>query len=394
VKRLTTAHKKIDMLHAQLDEIFAQRDRDFPHRDSQNTLAWQRTIGEYAGSIKDLIDSAWLPDEMLVRSASGMIENAVFICGYMKSGTTFLSSLLDAHPELVVMPGDSRMIQRVVAQSNLEPVQRAQEQQRHWIERLVNPRGQYPFWYLGTNDQLYVEFVQYLIYWLGKLPRADRSYFLAAVLAAYCANPRCGSKAIAWVEKTTRNERRVQEILNLYPSAKFIHIVRDPMTVTSSLKRLYLHREKRWGKFVDIGKIMVNKLAVRMGKVDVFSDASLGAIGFAISIRNHMKAGTENLIALGQGRYHLLRYEDLIAEPEKEMRKIAHFLGIAWNASLLLPTSNGLPASSNSMYADRFVQGKILERQPDRWKNELTTFEQLVSRLILRRVSRNWGYGD
>ena len=50
----------------------------------------------------------------------------------------------------------------------------------------------------------------------------------------------------------------------------------------------------------------------------------------------------------------LLRYEDLAAEPEKQMRRVVDFLEISWDDILLQPTRNGIFWSGNSMHGSVF----------------------------------------
>lgn len=47
-----------------------------------------------------------------------------------------------------------------------------------------------------------------------------------------------------------------------------------------------------------------------------------------------------------KGRFHILRFEDLVADPRKAMGGLAEGLGIAWDDALLQPSWNGAPMAS------------------------------------------------
>jgi hypothetical protein len=365
--------QELDSIYALLNQILEQRDRLFPKRDPQNTAAMREAMTAYANALRNVQRPGWKPEEALTKKAKKIAENAVFVCGYMKSGTTLLLELLDGHPELIVMPGDSHMIRfiegraalynKVASQSNTPYTGRLKDWDTYWVSRLVNPTGQKPFWILGDKERPYLDFLLYLNYWLEHLPPSDRSPFLAVVLAFYCANPRRAASPKLWVAKTPGNEERVGQILDLFPSARFVHIVRDPRPNMASLKRLYEIRGWAWK-----------------------------AESVASSVRNAMETGLLNQECLGKDKYHRLRYEDLVTNPEVEMRKVALFLGITIDEVLLCPTVNSLPAKCNSMYKDRQIRGKILATLSDKWRNELDPYEQEAILAILYPAAKRLGY--
>ena len=57
-------------------------------------------------------------------------------------------------------------------------------------------------------------------------------------------------------------------------------------------------------------------------------------------------------------RYVVLRYEDLVADPQAQMERVRTFLGISPADSLHRPTVRGEPVGSNSAF-QRTAQGEI-----------------------------------
>jgi hypothetical protein len=205
--------------------------------------------------------------------------------------------------------------------------------------------------------------LNYLDFWLEYLPSTDRRAFLAVVFAFYCANPRRPNCPHLWIEKTPGNEMQVVQILKLFPSARFIHIIRDPRSNLTSLKRLYKVRERSW---------QVEEVATHL--------------------RNSIETGLSHQAHLGKDRYHLLQYEDLVTHPEIEMEKITRFLGIKMRPVLLTPTTNGLPAKPNSMYDNTNVYGKVLPTLRNNWQAELDVQERKKMLAILYHPVKRLGY--
>jgi hypothetical protein len=353
----------LNQIHASLNQLFEQRDRLFPKRDRNNTTLMVETLTAYVDTLKKNQDPDWEPDNRLMEPIKDIAGNGLFICGNMKSGTSLLIELLDGHPELIVMPGDSHMINLINDHRGMTYQERLRTWDAYWISRLVNPTGQKPFWILGESESPYSTFIQYLNCWLSILPDVDHSPFMAAVFAFHCSNPGRASKPKWWVEKTPENERKVKQILAYVPNARFIQIVRDPRPTMASLKRLYQLRGWRW-------------------------DAAV----VASSIRKNIKAGLLNQKRLGIRRYHILRYEELVTNTEDEMKKVASFLDISMDNTLLHPTVNHQPAKSNSMYIERQGRGEIIKSPVGNWHKELEDDDQKMILALLHSVGNKVGY--
>jgi hypothetical protein len=342
-----------------LDAILKERAQAFPYRDPENTRALREAASRYAEMLSENPSTEWSPDSGLCRSAQELAGQPVFLCGYLKSGTSLLLELLDGHPELLVMPGDSHMARLIKRQPD-QPDGRWEQQWAHrWLTRWVNPKGQEPFWILGREDGPYKEFLHWLRHWLLSLPPSRTRPFLAVVLAYYCANPLRPPTPKSWVEKTPRNERRVSDLLQWFPKARFLHIVRHPFANLASMKRLCAVRRWRWHP-----------------------------IQTALSIRRSAYLGYQNQRQVGTDRYQIIRYEGLVADPESTMREVSAFLGIRFDTSMLTPTVNGMLARANSMYRDGQVLGQIKSRKPGRWREELSAFERMAALLVFSPVPK------
>lgn len=291
----TNPSKNLTTLRQTLTQLLHERDAFFPKRAAKNSAAVRQTMEQYITTLLNNREAAWQPDPAIIAQASILVEKVVFICRYLKCGPTLLGYLLDSHPEIVALPGDSHLVDFVQkkasvynkvtknsASSYQDPLQ---DWDTFWISRLINPTGQAPFWMLGEFYEPYRQFVHYLDYWLLNLPDDKRRPFLAIVLAFYCANPKRPKSPQLWVEKTPTNEAHVNFILQLFPEARFIHIVRDLRTNTASLKKL--HQQRGWPWSIEQN---------------------------AFNITAPMTKGLAQQRQLGTDRDHLLCYEDLIAD--------------------------------------------------------------------------------
>lgn len=352
---------RIAELIEQLDLILCDRDRNFPQRDpvSDERLetcqkVFIERINESADSCQQEVDIAPWSTE-----AAHLIDNGVFLCGSMKSGTTMLLQLLDGHPDLVVLPGDSWFMGRIRNDYNGSKKEFWESHYNNWLTRLINPTGQAPFWLFGKSGSPYRDFLLYCRKWSEFYKDDEAGHVKSILLAHALAHSEEKRLGTFWIEKTPGNENEIAKILKYYPKARFIHIVRDPRENMASLKRLYTTRNWEW----DVG-------------------------GIARQLGDSSRLSQGNRDSLGDKRYHVLSYEDLTASVGDNMKRIAEFIGIPWNERLLTPTINGYPAQANTMYSDRRVKGKIRSAVNDKWKTVLSSSEKRAVLNILNDAQK------
>ena len=279
-----------------------------------------------------LIDSTdfddFSPNTDLLDNVSTFSDKPVFICGSMRSGTSMLTQLLDSHPSLVVMPGDSHFV------NLLEKWDRRQfaEIASHWLKRVINPTGKEPFWFIGQEEKAFTQFLQYLHYFLQ---HSRYDIFICVLMANYAADASLSENASKkyWVEKTPHNEIYTSRLSGHFPQAKFIHILRDPLDTIASLK--ILSRIRHW-------------------ETTPWQHAN--------SMKRLFNAAMRNQKTLGEDKYHIIAYEDLVSDPHKTLMGICYFLDIPFDENLLVPTENGRLAMSNSVFESSRVSGIILDQ--------------------------------
>lgn len=339
-----------------LDECLEKRALEWPERGAAHRRS-KELIRDFTRWLVETNDPKRLkPDKETLSLGTRLIENPVFICGNMKSGTTLLTQLLDGHENLLVLIGGTKYIIKYHKKSiNYDKISEL------WMEKLVNPTGQKPFWWLGRDEESFREFLA-LLDWLYKnQDKDDFQKLLVAFFSAFCAQHQ---KIKYWIEKTTGNEKKVYELIKHYPKAKFIHIYRDPLSNMASIKKWSQNNKKNFS-------------------------AAVWSMHFYASLRR----GILNRKKYGPRVYHTLKYEDLTANPAVEMKRICDFLEIPFTPGLLIPTQGKKAATSNSVYEDRRVRGSVDHQDIHRWERELEDRDKEIVVSLLFNKARMSGYG-
>lgn len=115
-----------------------------------------------------------------------------------------------------------------------------------------------------------------------------------------------------WVDKTARNVHRLDYILEHFPAARILHVIRDPRDVIASLKT---HRKWRTGdgQPVPTGYCMPVELCVERWE----------------------RAMADALAHRGAAYYREVRYESLVRDTERAVREMCDFLGVGYDERML-----------------------------------------------------------
>jgi LPS sulfotransferase NodH len=249
-----------------------------------------------------------------------------FVVGLAKSGTTWLMKTLDAHPE-VLCKGEGRFFgeeyrREVLAQtqtkqqpSSLYNALLGSEYLRLWIERSVWTRG-------GETDEQIRDLVRLATY-----------YFLSAELA------KSGKKIVG--DKTPLlGPRFVEEIHEIYPEARVIHIIRDGRDQAVSFIHQQGNRAKRGRTHRLSPEELARSEAYRRSprKLVEVSEGMFAEKTLRKAAQNwDLRVGraVEDGPALFGDRYTEVRYEDLLERPNEEVERLLGFLGVDTEETLV-----------------------------------------------------------
>lgn len=166
-----------------------------------------------------------------------------------------------------------------------------------------------------------------------------------------------------------------EAVLRDFPDARFIHIMRDHRANISSLKAFYLsmygrltHPKKKWTKG---GSLFI----------DIIKDSMVVL----------MRMLHRNLNVMGNGRYFVLKFEDLKMKGNDAINRLSEWLGIENNAALLNLTMAGKETAGNSAFYDERVKGASTE-PVYRWKKHLRENEIRMIEFLFGKSMDQTGY--
>ncbi|QRN83283.1 sulfotransferase [Chloroflexota bacterium] len=293
----------------------------------------------------------------------GREPTPIFICGHPKAGTSLLTSLLDGHPEMVVYPEETlffrRFLPAIGGKSISEKLALADELLIHifqWNQE-EPPEHQKDYPDRDYSDIDFDKVHQTLAELIPSGEASDKVFLEAALQAFGQVSGSLITETHYWVEKTPYNEFYADKIFEWWPGAKCVHVIRDPRDNFISYKL----KQPDWNAKI-----------------------------FAWNWVRSTRAGLANQAKYGGDRYFLIQFEELLRNPEYETRRLAEFLGLDWDESLLQPTRVGDSWRGNSMFDDKF---QAISMDPiDRWKDLISTFDLAIVQAIADRAMTAVGY--
>lgn len=251
-------------------------------------------------------------------------------CG--RSGTTLLRMMLDSHPRICCGPESS-----VFRRRPLDPGALA--------DRFGLARGDV----CAIHDAA-----------------TSRPAFIEA-FAALCLQDTGKPR---WAEKTPRNISRIGVIFRIFPEARFVHVLRDGRDVACSLRTHPRH-------------------AVVDGRLAPL-DTRKPLAGCARRWRDDIECSRP---FWRDPRFHTLRYEELVKDPEPVLRRLMAFLGEPWADAMLAHADGG----SSSRDVTRFAQnpeaiGAVNALSIGRWQRDLDAQDRRIFKRIAGPLLIELGY--
>jgi hypothetical protein len=255
-------------------------------------------------------------------------ERACFIAGAAKSGTTLLVSLLDSHPELLVMPQDTAYFPTVLTKYR-DRGRRAQFDyltKESWTNVLF-----------GFPKQKFLETFERIAF----DPTNENRDLLVLMMEAYAEVVGVPLDRVKrWVEKTPANRNYVPEIFDRFPNAKLLLTMRDPRALLAA--QIALESTRKTRRF---------------------------SVYYVVA---HWRAAAKLARRIRGGEFPglVIGYEDLALDPKPAMQKVCDYLEISFDPEIVLnPTKVGRSWSGNSAAGTRFAE--ISTAPVTRWKDEL-----------------------
>jgi protein-tyrosine sulfotransferase len=277
--------------------------------------------------IRKWLNADWTETDLLDHCQSLSGEKIIAIGGCARSGTTLTRVVLDSHSTIIIGPPTSVFI----------PIK------------------------LDTYDiafrlALDAERVNYI----AATSAGDRVRFIEA-LALECK--RAYNKTI-WGDKTARNVHRFDWILRHFPNSRVIHVIRDGRDVVCSLKN---HRRRQ----VIHGELQPLK----------------NEMPLEICIDRWTRSINDGLVYRGDSRYHEIRYEDLVENPEATIKQVCGFLNVPFEDNMLKFHQVKGPLRDPIRFPQNLEATLPLYKTSiGRWRTELTREEQRLTEDAIKNL--------
>ena len=291
-----------------------------------------------------------------------MSDYPIFIGGYRNSGTTLLVNLLDSHPELLVWPDESTFFYEYFPIMELEEYS-SEEKLNVATERVI---GRINLWGRNIKKKLDIEELKKEFRCAIKDQDITPKNVLLANMKAFQRWYQPGNYPRFWVLKTAVCQAYTTEILEWFPNAKFIIVLREPKDVWASLSN-HWPREK---KFFDSKKDLLQNM------IENFRDA------FEFSSCAYELYGAEKIM--------FVHYEDIVANPVEVMKNLAEFIGIKYADSMIKPTVLGMDWYGNNRQGINF--DGISSYNTNRWKERIDKEEAKIVEHYMSRYMIKFGY--
>lgn len=259
------------------------------------------------------------------------LKAPIFLLGCHKSGTSLLRSLLDGHPHLNVFPRETHpfeflgeWVEYSLRYSYPEERERgslfeAGLKYVHEQNNTADRHSDLPQFKGYDVDVFSRSFEEYD--WNSLSPRERISAYLCCLNRALGNRPPLSERRV--VEKSVEHAEFALELKQLFPDARFVHIVRNPYATLVAIRKMKTTK----GCYPYLGPIASS---LRSSSYYLFKNRK--------SIQDFM----------------VVRFEDLVNDTQETMGQIAQFLQIGFSDCLLVPTYEGEVWSGNSTASGSF----------------------------------------
>jgi Sulfotransferase family len=235
----------------------------------------------------------------------------IFVGGLYRSGTTLMHDLLDSHPHIACGP-ESHL-------SSHNQLERVYTDLHTIWPTLLSPHYEFD---PHMVDQLMAGLMHSIF-----LPYSQRQ----------------GKQR--WAEKTPANILVIDILFTLFPTAQFIHMIRDPRDAFCSVRERAAKDKPHWATWTP------KQVAADWCR----------RINSGLAWREQPE------------RYREVRYEELVSQPEATLRPLFAFLGEPWAASVL---------ENNSIFSTSV----------GRWRSELSAAEVAEIEAVADQTMLALGY--
>ncbi|KKD38827.1 MAG: sulfotransferase [Limnoraphis robusta] len=241
-------------------------------------------------------------------------KNLIFLISQPRAGSTLTQRILGSHREIYTVSEPWIMLHPLYAlRRDGHQAEYSVQNSQKALDNFLNLHPEGEDAYFQAVRQMSLNLYE------GLLRGSDKKYFL---------------------DKTPRYYYILPELYKTFPDAKYILLIRNPLAVLCSIFNTFV-QEDWW-------------------KIQYYQDDLLKAPGLiAQALLNF------------QGNSIVLRYENLLSNPEEEIQKVCSFLNVSFNAEII---SYGKSFSEKWQFGDQSLihqETKPSSDQINRWQEDL-----------------------
>lgn len=310
----------------------------------------------------------------------------LFVVGCPRSGTSWVTTLIGSHPDVIMVPAETHIYRLIYEPFVTLPTWTRQRRFRSWkgiwrrygLKPLLFGLQPSDIWRgilrdyqilnrpnsHGLHNLICYQDFQALIETVrtqpgSELERAEQS--IAALFDRFFEQQQ-GNPHQTLLEKTPMHIKYVDRILELFPHARIVEVVRDGRDVCVSYNALA--KQYAWARIGTAGAIGQWKRCINWGK----------------------KFRTQTEFA---PRIHTVRYEVLKANPDASLQQIFDFARLNWNELQI----KEIVQAADISQIDRKGEGQYIRagRVGD-WKNKLSQTEIELCQKIAGEELKALGY--
>ena len=249
----------------------------------------------------------------------------IFIVGSPRSGTSLLQLMINAHPNISIS-GETHFFDQIMEIEKYVPSLKDPNSFEEFFSMLWKIHD---IQYFPDADKIFLNVKRAMASNSGRTYELFYKELLEQVAKEKGAN-RFG-------EKTPTNIRYLNRIIQIFPNAQIIHIIRDPRAAVSS--RITMP----WASNDIVTNTIKWKLDVQWG------------VDFSKTNRS----------------YYELRYEDLASDPEPQLRNICEFIGEPYHPKMLEFHKTPKRFANDTSWMEGTYQ-KVYKSAVNKWENELS----------------------
>jgi hypothetical protein len=269
----------------------------------------------------------------------------IFIVGVHRSGTTLLRYMLNSSPQIYIPP-ESDFIPRFFGRDPTGELSPARIE--HLLDTIFDQYRLVKEWQgVRPTTQAF----------LAAMPGRTPAAFLDTLYGMYARQ----YGAVRWGDKTPIYASYVDLIHRIFPRAKFVHIIRDGRDVALSLL-------DKWGH-------------------DLHIDIFFAARNWVRRIRQAQNSGAQ----IGPDLFYQMRYEDLVREPESQLRELCDFLEEPYCPEMAAPHRLARATIREGDFHAPLRRPPSSDRI-ERWKLEMSVADQRLFHRVAGRLLAEFGY--